>query len=246
MLLLSDSLKAKICGTTISYLAHLKKQKSVESVEKLKQLECQTCEALKSRDLAFSDNQVLNKLNVTYTELRQKLNEMYNILDQKSFVKNVKKTVLFGNKCSKYFFRKVKGVAGAIRYMFKDNGQEITTDQEILSHCAVFYDNLFGCNLVPQCLLSIFSCIPSEVQLSHKDRLELEKDIELDELKTALENMKKAAAPGMDGLTVLFYITFWPVISIYLHANILHAHQVGHFSIDTRRGFQKRIIMLHL
>ena len=180
-------------------------------------------------------------MNVTYTELRQKLNEMYNILDQKSFVKNVKKIVLFGNKCSKYFFRKVKGVAEAIRYMFKDNGQEITTDQEILSHCAVFYDNLFGCNLVPQRLLSNFSHMPSEVQLSHKDRLELEKDIELAELKMALENMKKAAAPGMDSLTVPSYITFWPVISKYLHANILHAHQVGHFSIDTRRGVLRLI-----
>ena len=53
--------------------------------------------------------------------------------------------------------------------------------------------------------------------------------------------MKTGSAPGMDGLTVGFYLKFWDLVGDYVHKSILYAWSSGSFSISQRRGILKLI-----
>ena len=44
---------------------------------------------------------------------------------------------------------------------------------------------------------------------------DLEKWLSVEELSVALKQMKKNKSPGIDGLTVEFYLTFWDILKNY-------------------------------
>ena len=123
--------------------------------------------------------------------------------------------------------------------MFSDKANELTSDCEILQHCATFYENLYNREYVPGKLYSNFSDIPMDKRLSEEDRAVLDRDVEISELELALRAMKKEAAPGYDGLTVPFYLTFWNSIGKYVYDNVLYAQAQGTFTLDQRRGILK-------
>ena len=54
---------------------------------------------------------------------------------------------------------------------------------------------------------SNFSDNPSVLKLSNDDARMLDEELELHELMKALKGMKKNLAPGLDGLTVPFYLS---------------------------------------
>ena len=47
--------------------------------------------------------------------------------------RNVTWFAVFNNTCSKYFFKKVKGLPGALRHIFNDQDVLVNSDEEILN-----------------------------------------------------------------------------------------------------------------
>ena len=149
--------------------------------------------------MAFADRIAFEQLSTELNKARQELNELYELFDRKKLADNLRKYACFNNTCSKYFFRKVRGVAGALRYIFpheNPTAEPVTTDPEILAHCAMFYDNLYGRSFVPYYALCNFSDIPLSVRLDDDDRESIDEDITIENLRQALDKNEKRISPG--------------------------------------------------
>ena len=64
----------------------------------------------------------------------------------------------------------------------------------------------------------------------------MSRDITFQELHNALQHMKKDSSPGEDGLTVMFYLEYWPTIGPYVFASLQHAWNTGKLSLTQHRG----------
>ena len=69
----------------------------------------------------------------------------------------------------------------------------------------------------------------------------LDKPISLIELHEALKCMRPDTVPGCDGLTVGFYLKFWPVIKEFLFSSYIYAFEQGAMLISQCRGIIKLI-----
>ena len=235
-----DTLKAIIRGRTIKYLAHMNKLRK----DKIKQLDKEVYEATLVRDSNTDDLEELNLSQIEVDRRQKLLEEEVNRLSKKRSACNIDKAKTYQNVSSAYFFRKVKGIPGSLRYMIDKNDRELVTDHEILNHCQVFYQNLYGFN-VPSFKLSNFMDIPLDCKLSEEDRKFLAEPIEEEELVQALGKMKKDASPGLDGFTVPFYQSFWDLIGSFVVQSIKWAENCKSFSKDQRRGVIKLLPKKH-
>ena len=232
-----DTLKAIIRGRTIKFLA----RRNSREAATLKSLQDQINDltALRDGSTDFNDEYdiVLNSLEKACHDF----DEAYAIYRHKAHVKCSQRFQVFGNVSSSYFFRKVRGIPGAIRYLFRDDDTCLDTDEQILEHCKVFYDNLYTPLNSYTFKMSNFSKIPRSKRLDQEDITSLEQEISPDELFSSLQKMRKNSSPGFDGLTVSFYLTFWSILSPYIVANMNYAHAHKRFSLDQRRGVVKML-----
>ena len=143
--------------------------------------------------------------------------------------KNFVTSALYGTISSQYFFRRVKGIPGALRVMVNDVNTKLYTDEEILAHCVTFYDNLYGLANPPQLKLSNFSYIPKNIRLSNQDSTDLEEELLEEELFEALKKMRKGTSPGWDAFTVQFYEVFWDLIKDFVFNSACFAAKFSHF-----------------
>ena len=238
--LLWDTMKAIIRSETIRYLINMKKdiEKTKREIIKAKD---KAVLIEKERDKEFQNTNKTRDLSKQLHEANSQLYELCTYFDKSKLTRNMTRKAIFNNTCSAYFFRKIRSMAGAIRYLHDTNGVVLHKDQEILDHCTVFYDNLYGTCTVPSNIYSNFSDSPALSRLSEEDAQMLNEPISIEELHTAVKSMKKMSAPGLDGLTVSFYQEFWPLVGQYVHGSIVEAHEKKQFTIDQRRGLLKLI-----
>ena len=232
-----DTLKSIIRGRTIKFLARSKR----ESAQDLKVLQCEIEDLIRIRDgfVEFGEE---------YSEIVDKLETAEHDFEER-FVRRRKKAHMihsaryqvYGNVSSAYFFRKVKGIPGAVRFLFNDSNDLLDSDEEILEHCRVFYDNLYSTVHSASFKMSNFSYIPPTKRLIAADVQILDEEITVEDLHNALQKMRKGASPGFDGLTVNFYLAFWNLISPFLVASVQQAASLGSFSLDQRRGIIKML-----
>ena len=69
----------------------------------------------------------------------------------------------------------------------------------------------------------------------------LEKEFTIQELHGALSAMKTDMSPGSDGMTVNFYLAFWPIVGNLVYNSLQDAWHLGKMSISQRRGLLKLI-----
>ena len=234
--LLLDTLKAIIRGRTIKFLATTRKK----SGEKLKALDEQIRELTTLHD-GFTE------INEEYDIVLQKLDRAVHSFDEaftthssKTRSKNFARVSLHGNASSAFFFRRVRGIPGAIRYLFDDTGQVLQDDQQILEHCRIFYDNLhFSWN--NSFRISNFTRVVPENRLNQEEIAALAEEITFEEVTDALLHMKEKASPGFDGLTVSFYRSFWDLVGRFVFDSIKFAEDRKTFTKDQRRGVIKML-----
>ena len=122
-------------------------------------------------------------------------------------------------------------------------GDSITDNKKILQCCKDYYDKLYRQPYLFKDLKvkeKFLSFIPQNV-LSQEGINFLDKPISLSELHEALQCMRPEAVPGCDGITVGFYLKFWPVVKDLLFSSYIHAFEYGAMSISQRRGIIKLI-----
>lgn len=114
---------------------------------------------------------------------------------------------------SKFFFgmESKNGQRKVIHSLRASDGSMITETSRIHKHATDFYKDLFKSVLVvdPKLEAEFLSGLP---QVGESGNALLTKDLDLEELHVALMSLTNGKAPGIDGIPVDFYKTFWPVV----------------------------------
>ena len=149
------------------------------------------------------------------------------------------------NRCSRYYFRLPGKKHDQIKKLTTPWGQQVTTDHEILGECYQFYSDLYtkpSHELADkiQYQFKFLRHIPMENMTVDNYDL-LGRDLTQQELLDALNKMKTDRSPGLDGLTVEFYRSFWPKLGGIVFNSIKHAQNQKKMSLSQRRGLIKLI-----
>ena len=238
--LLWDTVVSSIRGCTIEYLAKTKKRMP-ESIEIGKQL----AGLVTQRDMLLYTDE---NLDLVEKEIQEKEEELEKVLEKErqfNIIRNRNRLSAFEDTCSKYFFRKVKGVAGALRFMFNKHQELVSTDEEILEICHTFYDNLYSMRNKPSWRMSNFDNPPDKLKLTTEEISLMSQPISKDDLHEALMTMHLNKSPGPDGLMVAFYRKYWNIVGDLLYDAITEGYEMGRFTYSHRLGIIKLLTKPH-
>ena len=158
-------------------------------------------------------NQNKNKIkqyNDTKGMLRQKYMEKYN----KQFIQYQAKDMDQGDRCTKHFFRKFK------EQRKKTNVQQLTEDGTGITYnqnadkvkvATNFYKKMYNESNTEEIIENVF-INNLDIRLGEQSKNELEQEINEEEIKEAIDKMKKAKVPGIDGIPVEFYTWGWKIV----------------------------------
>ena len=141
----------------------------------------------------------------------------------------------FGEKPSKYFLKLEQNNSNKKnRFRIKnDKGEIIINRHDILKEQEKFYSELYSYHDV-EFIADYLKGLDSP-KLNYGQKLQLDGNITLHELREAQKDMKIDKTPGADGLPIEFYRTFWDVLETVLHQLMLEIADKG-LSIDQGRG----------
>ena len=93
------------------------------------------------------------------------------------------------------------------------NGIHCTDSKEISNFVSSFYSNLYTSKFNDLLCETYISKLKEVVPAVEEDlQILCDSKVTINEIKTALFSMKKEKSPGIDGLSVEFYINFWEII----------------------------------
>ena len=82
--------------------------------------------------------------------------------------------------------------------------------------------------------------------LNENEKLSCDKQISLEELNCAVNNLKINKSPGLDGLTPEFYKDFWDILKIPFHKMVNETYDKGFLPETYFAYFIKRMTVLYL
>ena len=114
-------------------------------------------------------------------------------------------------------------------------GGRVTTDPgEMRKHAVEYYTGLFAAEDCDEhCATELLEGLP---QLSPQEREVLDRDLSLEELTTAVEQMASGRSPGLDGLPIDFFKAFWSIIGSDLHEVFLDCQTKGLLPVSCQRA----------
>ena len=117
----------------------------------------------------------------------------------------------------------------------KEDGTYASSLPEIMTSWKTFYENLFSSTYTdPNVRLNMLSCLESSLTAEDSDLCD--GPITVDEALTAVKGMAHNKTPGLDGLPMEFYLTFWSSLGPDLVETFNFAFLTGHLSVTQRRG----------
>ena len=214
---LNNVLKWEICKYEIKQMSIIySKRKSRERHNRLQSLE-------KQLERLLSENSV-NEVKVT--EIENEIKVIYNAKSTGAQIRARIQHLEEGEKNTKYFLslEKSRQNRKTITSLII-NGQRVTTSDEILDSEVKFYEKLYSTRDTHNNIEQYLNNIKIDHLLSEEEANTCEGQISLNECSEALHGMKLNKSPGLDGLTVEFYIKFWPHLSTLVHESILFSFQ---------------------
>lgn len=149
------------------------------------------------------------------------------------------KWLVEGERSSKYYFalEKANYDKKLMRAIKLQDGTIIDDQAGILKEQVHFYRRLYRSNPDVQFDLKNMT----DTMLNEEQKKVLDNEITLPELTRALNSMKLNKTPGLDGLTVELYQTFWDKLGpIYLHL-IQYCLRQGQLNATARQGLIQQI-----
>lgn len=138
---------------------------------------------------------------------------------------------------SRFFFglEQKNGQRKIIHCLRTGSGSDISDSSEIRKFAAGFYRDLFRseCSDNPDVYSSFLAGLP---QVSSEDNDELTAELTLEELYAAMMSLQSGKAPGMDGLPVDFYKSFWSIIGPDLLEVMKDSLKIGRLPLSCRRA----------
>lgn len=124
-----------------------------------------------------------------------------------------------GEQNTAYFFRleKSRSRADCIQKLNIDGA--VTDDpQKVSNHCLMFYRNLYKSQYDENATKYFFGHLSQLKSISFDQRDLCDKQVTLEEVRLAIQQLKLNKSPGTDGLTSEFYITFCDKLAPFLHS----------------------------
>ena len=146
-----------------------------------------------------------------------------------------------GEKNTKYFLNleKRQNSKSYISRLILKNDQEITNSDEILAHQKLFYQNLYTAVPTSDEHDNLFFNDPSLTKLNENEQEELELPLTQKECLQTLRQCAKGKCPGSDGLSVEFYLHFWPLLGDKMVESFNYGFKHGHLNITQKQGIIK-------
>ena len=146
--------------------------------------------------------------------------EIYEISESKGALKRSRALHISDSERSTQYFLGIERSRQEnmiIRSIYNTNNELIETPALVLKNISVFYQDLLNGDIANSNNDSInnletFMENIDHPTLNNEEMESLEAPLNMNELKTALYQLNRDSAPGIDGLTPAFYIHFWDVL----------------------------------
>ena len=146
--------------------------------------------------------------------IEQQLRDMEIEANQKLFIHTHTTIRETNEEPTKYFYNllKTRQKQSTMDSLLTHDGRIVTDQSDIMAEAKLFYENLYTeeTNLSLEDQNFFLQKIDKTLSLEEKEILD--KDIDLEELKTALFMSKKEKTAGYDGIPYEFYQTFWHIL----------------------------------
>ena len=172
-------------------------------------------------------------------EIKQVKQQMMVLTDIKSkgiIIRSKERDIEEGEKCTRYFFKKIMDKGEGIFKLKKTNGEQTKTLEEINKVIEDFYGELYDeKHIEQQSTTEILKNIEKKINGSTF----LTRDFNLLELHKCLSGFKRGKSPGEDGLPFEFYLTFWDILAPDLLTVFTDFERLGRLPDSFRVGIVK-------
>ena len=122
-----------------------------------------------------------------------------------------------GEKNTSYFLslEKQRQTNNVINKLEREDGSFATTNHEIVKEIKAFYKDLYSSRQTGECDYSFINNLDIPV-LNNEDQKFCDEVISLKECETVTQKMKLDKSPGLDGIPIEFYKTFWLILGPFL------------------------------
>ena len=241
-----DLMKYRIRQESISY----SKQKAKKRRSKMATLEAKLndCQKMCDQDSSLEN---MNMFEVLKTEF-----ELQNdYITQGAIIRMRATWYEQGEKSNKYFLNleNSRGKKSSIRKTVKEDESSTSNPQVIMKELRSFYSDLYKKNVNEnsETLTDLFMRDLNLPQLTSDQRERCDEKLSVGECFNTLKTFQKNKTPGNDGLTVEFYLVFWPIVGKHLIDCFNYAHDHGELSnsqkqavitLLEKKGKDKRLI----
>ncbi|MGL5950694.1 MAG: hypothetical protein ACRCZH_04655, partial [Cetobacterium sp.] len=146
-------------------------------------------------------------------EIKQVKREMSDLAERqsKSIIFRCKETATEeGEKCSRYFFKKVVSRGNVMTGLKSEEGILIKETKAMKEMTEKFYGELYAEKKIED---DVVREVLSFIEKKIKDSAPLNVNFSLLEMEKGLKQFKRRKSPGADGLPVEFYVTFWDILA---------------------------------
>lgn len=151
-------------------------------------------------------------------DLKTQLDSLFLDKANGAFIRSRARWIEEGEKNSSYFFNLEKHRQTKKKISKLNINGMVTEDLSLINkEVRDFYTNLYCSKYSEASCESFFQEIRGCIDLIKDDfKLTMEEDLKIEELDKAIIKMAKGKSPGLDGLTVDFYVFFWKDIRLLL------------------------------
>jgi exonuclease III len=238
--LLWETVKCAVRGVCINFSA--KRRKEADTKIKDLELQIQRNEEILSNAIK-KDIHEEKQLEEEVCALREKLEQEVETKGRWKAA-NIRRTIHeLDEKPSKFFIDQGKAASAnkTIKRLVKDNGEEVTSQKDILKEQQRFYEKLYHTSMTKleeeerkEILERITSIEGHKIQEERWQ--ELTEEITKEELWKVILSCTDNKSPGSDGFNNNFYKCFWHDINHLLLNSINHSLKNGHLSITQKQG----------
>ena len=145
-----------------------------------------------------------------------------------------------GEKSNKYFLNleNSRGKKSSIRRIFKEDESSTSNPQVIMNELHSFYSDLYkrSVNENSDTLTDSYMRDLDLPKLTSDQRDRCDEKLSVGECFNTLKTFQKNKTPGNDGLTVEFYLVFWPIVGKHLIDCFNYAHEHGELSNSQKQA----------
>ena len=158
----------------------------------------------------FKLNQQGMDFNEEIKQIKIEMSVLAEIKSKGVILRSKEREIEEGEKCTRFFFKKIINKGGGIFRLKTENGSTAETTLEIIETVETFYSELYRKKTVNQ---EIMTEVLLFIEKTVEEKFILTQDFKIEELNECLKTFKTGKSPGEDGIPLEFYLTFWDLLA---------------------------------